>query len=68
MYPFPVDPGNKLFIEGEVKFEGTSGLRPDPQDFGVSVNISGVNVALTSGEEVVSMERSQYPLAPVRFH
>ena len=51
MYPFPVDPGNNLFIEGEVKFEGTSGLRPDPQDFRVSVNISGVNVALTSGEE-----------------
>ena len=51
MYPFPVDPGNNLFIEGSVRFEGSPDLRPDSSDFLVSVNLSGTSVAMTSGED-----------------
>ena len=50
MYPFPVDPGNNLFIEGAVRFEGSPDLRPDSQDFAVSVNLSGTILPLTSDE------------------
>ena len=53
MYPFPVDPGNNLLIEGAVRFEGSPDLRPDSQDFGVSVNLSGTMLPLTSDENGV---------------
>ena len=71
MYPFPVDPGNKLFIEGAVRFEGSPDLRPDAQDFRVSLNISGTLVPMSSdqngafhGEVIIPNGSSSISMTP----
>lgn len=47
MYPFPVDPGNTISIEGSVRFQGSEDLRPDSGDFSPAVDLSGVIIPLT---------------------
>ena len=71
MYPFPVDPGNKLFVEGAVRFEGSPDLRPDAQDFRVSLNISGTLVPMSSdqngafhGEVIIPNGSSSISMTP----
>ncbi|MFL2954674.1 MAG: hypothetical protein ACJZ56_04455, partial [Candidatus Thalassarchaeaceae archaeon] len=72
MYPFPVDPGNMIFIEGSVRFQGSEDLRPDSADFSPAVDLSGAIMPLTpqsggifSGNLMIPSGMSSITLQPL---
>ncbi|MED5267365.1 MAG: hypothetical protein VYB00_00920, partial [Candidatus Thermoplasmatota archaeon] len=72
MYPFPVDPGNMISIEGSVRFQGSEELRPDSGDFSPAVDLSGVIIPLTtqsngafSGDIMIPSGMSSITLQPL---
>jgi len=72
MYPFPVDPGNMISIEGSVRFQGSEELRPDSGDFSPAVDLSGVIIPLIpqsggifSGDLMIPSGMSSITLQPL---